>query len=298
MKEIREEIRALKMQGITPGIATLLIGSDYGSRMYRGQVEKLCKEAGFNYINENPAATIDGAGVVGLVDRLNRDPAVSGILPLRPFPEHIPADTVIDSIDPQKDIDCFHPYNMGRLALGEPIFSPATPSAVIEILERYAREIAEEDPAEFFRGAEIVVVGRSNTVGKPIALLALNRSATISITHSFTFRKNNLAKHTSGADILIVAAGKPNLIGADLVKEGAIVIDVGINWVKVLDEEGKPILNEKGRFKTRTVGDVSFEEVKEKAGAITPVPGGVGSVTVRMLLKNALKACKIQHDLG
>ncbi|MFY9114195.1 MAG: tetrahydrofolate dehydrogenase/cyclohydrolase catalytic domain-containing protein [Dethiobacteria bacterium] len=297
MQEIIQEVEALKSKGITPGIATLLVGDDFGSRMYRGQVERFCEEVGFNYINENPPADISEEEVIGIVKKLNADSAVSGILPLRPFPEHIADSAVINSIDVNKDIDCFHPFNMGKLALGEPTFPPATPSAVIEILERYAREVEKVEPKDFFEGAEIVVVGHSNIVGKPAAFLALNRNATTTVAHVFTSMKGNLARHTTNADILIVAAGKADLIGPDLVKEGAIVIDVGINRVKVLDESGQPVLNEKGKPKTKTVGDVSFEAVKDKTRAITPVPGGVGSVTNRMLIKNALKACKIQHNL-
>ncbi len=297
MKEIVQETEALKAKGITPGIATLLVGDDFGARMYRGQVEKFCQEAGFNYINENPPADVTEEEVINIVKKLNEDPAVSGILPLRPFPSHISDSAVINSIDVNKDIDCFHPFNMGKLALGEPTFPPATPSAVIEILERYAREVEKVDPKDFFEGAEIVVVGHSNIVGKPTAFLALNRNATTTVTHVFTSMKGNLVKHTAGADILIVAAGKPDLIGPDHVKEGAIVVDVGINRVKVLDADGNPVLNEKGKPKTKTVGDVSFDAVKDKTKAITPVPGGVGSVTNRMLMKNALKACKIQHGL-
>ena len=280
-----------------PGIATLLVGDDFGSRMYRGQVERFCEEVGFNYINENPPADIPEKDVIEVVKKLNADSAVSGILPLRPFPEHISDSAVINTIDVNKDIDCFHPFNMGKLALGEPTFPPATPAAVIEILERYAREVEKVDPKDFFEGAEIVVVGHSNIVGKPAAFLALNRNATTTVTHVFTSMKGNLAQHTTKADILIVAAGKADLIGPDLVKEGAIVIDVGINRVKVLDENGQPVLNEKGKPKTKTVGDVSFDAVKDKTKAITPVPGGVGSVTNRMLIKNALKACRIQNNL-
>ncbi len=297
MKEIVAETESLKSKGITPGIATLLVGEDFGAKMYRGQVEKFCQEAGFNYVNENPPADVSEEEVIKIVKKLNDDPAVSGILPLRPFPEHISDSAVINSIDVGKDIDCFHPFNMGKLALGEPTFPPATPSAVVEILDRYAREYEKMDPKDFYEGAEIVVVGHSNIVGKPVAFLMLNRNATTSVCHIFTSMKGNLAKHTTGADILIVAAGKADLIGPDLVKEGAIVVDVGINRVKVLDEKGEPVLNEKGKPVTKTVGDVSFDAVKDKTKAITPVPGGVGSVTNRMLMKNALRACRIQHGL-
>ncbi len=296
MKEIIKETEALKAKGITPGIATLLVGDDFGAKMYRGQVEKFCEEAGFTYINENPSADVSEEEVINIVKRLNADKTVSGILPLRPFPEQISDSAVINSIDVNKDIDCFHPFNMGKLALGEVTFPPATPAAVIEILERYAAEEGV-DPKDFFEGAEIVVVGHSNIVGKPVAYLAVNRNATTSITHVFTSMKGNLVKHTTGADILIVAAGKADLIGPDLIKDGAVVIDVGINRVKVLDGKGEPVLNDKGKPKTKTVGDVSFDAVKDKTKAITPVPGGVGSVTNRMLMKNALKACKMAHGL-
>lgn len=298
MEEILQETEKLKSKGITPGIATLLVGDDFGAKMYRGQVEKFCHEAGFNYINENPQSDVTEGEVIRIVKKLNEDPAVSGILPLRPFPEHISDSAVINSIDVNKDIDCFHPSNMGKLALGEPTFPPATPAAVIEILERYALVTENLAPKDFFEGAEVVVVGHSNTVGKPAAFLALNRNATTTVTHVFTSMKGNLARHTAGADILIVAAGKAGLIGPDLVKEGAVVIDVGINRVKVVDENGQPVLNEKGKQKTRTVGDVDFDAVKDKTRAITPVPKGVGSVTNRMLLKNALRACKILTGAG
>ncbi len=297
MEEIIKETEELKAKGITPGIATLLVGDDFGARMYRGQVEKFCEEAGFNYINENPSADVTEAEVIEIVKKLNADPAVSGILPLRPFPEQVSDSSVINTIDVNKDIDCFQPFNMGKLALGEATFPPATPAAVIEILDRYARDVEKVDPKDFFEGAEIVVVGHSNIVGKPVAFLALNRNATTTVTHVFTSMKGNLEKHTAKADILIVAAGKADLIGPDQVKEGAIVVDVGINRVKVVDEKGEPVLNEKGKQKTKTVGDVSFDAVKDKTKAITPVPGGVGSVTNRMLMKNALRACKITHNL-
>jgi len=298
MEEIVKETEELKTKGITPGIATLLVGDDFGSKMYRGQVEKFCEEAGFNYINETHPADTTEEEVIRIVQKLNDDPNVSGILPLRPFPEQISDSAVINSINVNKDIDCFHPFNMGKLALGEETFPPATPAACIEILERYARNEEKMDPKDFFEGAEIVVVGHSNIVGKPCAYLSVNRNATVTVTHVFTSMKGNLEKHTKGADILIVAAGKPDLIGPEQVKEGAIVIDVGINRVKVLDENGEPVLNEKGKPKTKTVGDVSFDAVKDMTRAISPVPKGVGSVTNRMLMKNALKACKMINGLS
>lgn len=288
-EEIKSEVAKLKGRGITPGIATLLVGDNFGAKMYRGQVEKFSAEVGFNYVDANPAVDATEQEVMNVVKELNADASVSGILPLRPFPDHIADSVVINSIDVNKDIDCFHPYNMGKLTLGEVTFAPATPAACVEILERQNVN---------FEGAEIVVVGHSNIVGKPAMLLCLNRNATTTNVHIFTAQAGNSDKHTKGADILIVGAGVPNLIKKHQVKEGAMVIDVGINRVKVLDDKGEPVLNEKGKPKTKTVGDVAFDEVCEVASAVSPVPGGVGAVTNMMLMKNALKACKIQHQVG
>jgi len=286
--ELQKEIEDLKSRGVAVGIATVLVGNDFGARMYRGQVERFCQEMGVEYINANPPEDAPEDNVVQIVKDLNKNKNVSGILPLRPFPEHISDYSIINSIDVNKDIDCFHPYNMGKLTLGEITFAPATPSACIEIMDREKVN---------FEGAEIVVVGHSNIVGKPISILCLNRNATVSTTHIFTSMAGNLEKHTRGADILIVAAGKAGLITADHIKEGAFVIDVGINRVKVLDESGNPVLNEKGKPKTKTVGDVDFESVNQKAGKVTPVPGGVGAITNMMLMKNAIKAAGIQSGL-
>ena len=286
--ESMAEIRELKAKGASVGIATVLVGEDFGAKMYRGQVEKFCLEMGIEYVNANLPESTAEKDVVEIVKGLNANKKVSGILPLRPFPKHISDYAIINSIDVNKDIDCFHPYNMGKLTLGEITFAPATPSACIEIMDREKVN---------FEGAEIVIVGHSNIVGKPISILCLNRNATVSTTHIFTSMAGNLAKHTKVADILIVAAGKAGLITADLVKEGAFVIDVGINRVKVLDDKGNPVLDDKGKPKTKTAGDVDFEKVKEKAGRITQVPGGVGAITNMMLLRNALKACKAQNGL-
>jgi methylenetetrahydrofolate dehydrogenase (NADP+)/methenyltetrahydrofolate cyclohydrolase len=287
-EELQHEIKALNGQGITVGIATVLVGDDFGARMYRGQVEKFCNEMGVEYTNSNPAVDSTEDDVVKLVKKLNSDKKVSGILPLRPFPEHISDYAIIDSIDLNKDIDCFHPFNMGKLTLGEITFAPATPSACIEIMDREKVD---------FEGAEICVVGHSNIVGKPISVLCLNRNATITTTHIFTSMAGNLEKHTTKADILIVAAGKADLIRPEQIKQGAFVIDVGINRVKVLDEDGNPVLNDKGKSKSKTVGDVQFDTVKQKAGKITPVPGGVGTITNMMLMRNTIKAAKIQNGL-
>jgi methylenetetrahydrofolate dehydrogenase (NADP+)/methenyltetrahydrofolate cyclohydrolase len=287
-EELKKEIRNLSSRGAPVGIATILVGEDFGARMYRKQVERFCEEMGVAYTDANPPADTSEAEVVKKVQELNADKKVSGILPLRPFPEHISDYAIINSIDLNKDIDCFHPYNMGKLTLGEITFPPATPAACIEILDREGVEL---------EGAEVVVVGHSNIVGKPISVLCLNRNATVTTTHIFTSMAGNLEKHTTGADILIVAAGKAGLITPKHIKEGAFVVDVGINRVKVLDEQGNPVLNEKGKPKTRTVGDVAFDEVKEKAGKITPVPGGVGAITNMMLMRNAVKAARIRNGL-
>jgi len=287
-EELNVEIEGLKKKGIPVGIATVLVGDDFGARMYRKQVEKFCGEMGVEYTNANPEVDTTEDEVVGIVKELNGAENVSGILPLRPFPEHISDYAIINSIDLNKDIDCFHPYNMGKLTLGEITFAPATPSACLEIIDREKIEL---------EGAEVVVVGHSNIVGKPISILCINRNATTSTTHVFTSMAGNLEKHTTGADILIVAAGKADLITSAQVKEGAFVIDVGINRVKVLDEDGNPVLNDKGKPKSKTVGDVAFDDVKEKAGKITPVPGGVGAITNMMLMRNAVKAAKLQHGI-
>ena len=301
--ELTRELEELKAQGACPGIATLRLGDDFGAGMYRGTVEKLCGEMGLGYRDESLPADASEVTVVGAVQNLNTDPAVSGILPLRPFPAQVSDSVVINSIRVDKDVDCFHPANMGRLALGEPTFPPATPAACMELLERHLRAEGR-DPVEALEGAEVCVVGHSNTVGKPLALLLLNRNATVTVTHVYTSNRGNLEKHTRVADYLVVAAGVPHLVGASLVKEGAVVLDVGINRVAVCTSCGA--IN-RGKMNpcracnadlteapTKTVGDVDFEDVSTKAGAITPVPGGVGAVTNMMLVRNILRAAHLQ----
>jgi methylenetetrahydrofolate dehydrogenase (NADP+)/methenyltetrahydrofolate cyclohydrolase len=291
---------------VQPGIATLLVGDNFGAKMYRGAVEKFCAEMGFGYREETHPDTVTEADIITIVESLNADPGVSGILPLRPFPEHISDSAVINSISVDKDIDCFHPFNMGKLALGEPTFPPATPAACIELMERYF--VSEGvDPADGFEGAEICVVGHSNIVGKPVSFLCLNRNASTTTVHVFTSMKGNLEKHTTTADYVIVAAGVPNLLNAAQVKEGAVVIDVGINRVFACPEcdtlnRGKkdPCRNcgaDLSEAQSKTVGDANFDELVEKVKAITPVPGGVGSVTNMMLARNTLRAARITAGL-
>ncbi|HZJ03127.1 MAG TPA: tetrahydrofolate dehydrogenase/cyclohydrolase catalytic domain-containing protein [Thermoleophilia bacterium] len=300
--ELARELEELKGKGIEPGIATLLVGDNFGAKMYRGAVEKFCEEMGFKYREETHPEDVTEQDIIEIVNSLNQDAQISGILPLRPFPEHISDSAVINSISVDKDIDCFHPFNMGKLALGEPTFPPATPSACIELMERYMTGEGI-DPKDGFEGAEICVVGHSNIVGKPVSFLCLNRNATTTTAHVFTSQKGNLEKHTTTADYLIVAAGVPNLVNADQVKEGAVVIDVGINRVIVCPECQTYNRGKKSPCRqcaadltdapSKTVGDVNFDQVKEKAKAITPVPGGVGSVTNMMLAKNTLRAARL-----
>ncbi len=301
--ELARELEELKATGAQPGIATLMVGDDFGAGMYRGAVEKFCGEMGLGYRSEAFPADTDEATVIATVKSLNADPGVSGILPLRPFPAQVSDSVVINSIDPGKDVDCFHPSNMGRLTLGEPTFPPATPAACVELLERYLRSVGK-DVTDALEGAEVCVVGHSNTVGKPLALLLLNRNATTTVTHVYTSNRGNLAKHTQVADYLVVAAGVPQLIGADLVKEGAVVLDVGINRVMVCPQcdafnrsKKQPCRKcgaDLAEAQSKTVGDVDYDAVAEKAAAITPVPGGVGAVTNMMLARNTLRAARAQ----
>jgi methylenetetrahydrofolate dehydrogenase (NADP+) / methenyltetrahydrofolate cyclohydrolase len=303
--ELMRELEDLKTAGARPGIATLMVGEDFGAGMYRGAVEKFCGEMGLGYRSEALPADTSEAAVVAAVRSLNADPAVAGILPLRPFPAQIADSVVINSIDPGKDVDCFHPSNMGRLTLGEPTFPPATPAACMELLERYLHSEGR-DVTDALEGAEVCVVGHSNTVGKPLALLLLNRNATTTVTHVYTSNRGNLAKHTQVADYLVVAAGVPHLVGADLVKEGVVVLDVGINRMVVCPKCGALSRSKKNPCKvcgadlaeaqSKTVGDVDFDAVSAKATAITPVPGGVGAVTNMMLARNTLRAARQQLD--
>lgn len=302
-EELVRELEELRAAGASPGVATLMVGDDFGAGMYRGAVEKFCGEMGLGYRNETLPGDATEEAVVAAVRSLNDDPAVAGILPLRPFPPQVSDSVVINSIDVGKDVDCFHPFNMGRLTLNEPTFPPATPAACMELLERHLKAEGK-DVTDELEGAEVCVVGHSNIVGKPLALLLLNRNATTTVSHVFTSNRGNLAKHTSVADILVVAAGVPNLIGPDLVKEGAVVLDVGINRVVVCPACGtlnrskkNPCRNcgaDLAEAQQKTVGDADYDAVSLKASAITPVPGGVGAVTNMMLARNTLRAARMK----
>lgn len=271
--ELNGQVASLAKEGLVPGLATVLVGEDPASRLYVGMKQRAAAEAGIHSRSENLHATTSEADLLALIDALNADPAIHGILVQLPLPRHIDDAKVLLAIDPDKDVDGFHPVNVGRLATGDPdVLAPCTPRGVIEMLLR-----SGADPS----GKHAVIVGRSNIVGKPMALLLLRKAAggnaTVTVAHS---RTADLGELTRTADILIVAVGWPNTITADMVKPGATVIDVGTNRV---DDAGHP----RGY---RVVGDADFAGVREVAGAITPVPGGVGPMTIAMLLTNTVEA--------
>lgn len=265
--EIKQEVEELKQKGFQPGLAVVLVGEDPASQSYVKGKEKGCQEVGiYSRVIRKPD-TITQEELLALVEELNQDSQIHGILVQLPLPKHISEDLVIQAIDPKKDVDGFHPISVGNMVIGAPCFLPCTPHGIIEIMKRSGVDIA---------GKHAVVIGRSNIVGKPVSMLLLRENATVSICHS---RTKNLAEMTKQADILVAAVGKAHFIGAEHVKPGAVVIDVGVNRI----ETGK------------LVGDVRFDEVKEVASHITPVPGGVGPMTITMLLKNTVDACKISN---
>ncbi len=271
-KQLREGFKArvatLVEQGVTPGLAVILVGDNPASRVYVGNKVKACEECGVRSFHLALPGDTPQAEVLATIARLNADPAVHGILIQLPLPPHIDGRSVLEAISVHKDVDGFHLYNVGGLVVGNTIFPPCTPYGVQLLLDTTGTEVA---------GKNVVVVGASNIVGKPMALMLLQREATVTICHA---RTRDLAQHTILADILIVAAGKPGLIVPQMVKEGAIVIDVGINRLTDGPNAGK------------IVGDVDFDGVKEKASWITPVPGGVGPMTVTMLIENTLRSAE------
>ena len=263
-EEIAADVVALKGQGVTPGLAVVLVGDDPASRVYVTMKEKACEKAGiFSDEHKLPAETTE-AQLLALIDELNNDPRIDGILVQLPLPDHIDESKVLEKISPAKDADGFHPYNVGRLATGNPLFQPCTPYGVMKMLEHTGVDL---------KGKEVVVVGRSNIVGKPVALMCLAQHATVTLCHS---RTRDLPAKVGQADVLIAAVGRPEMIKGDWIKEGAVVIDVGVNRV-----------GEK-----KLVGDVEFEAAKARASAITPVPGGVGPMTITMLLYNTVEGAK------
>ena len=276
-EQLRSEIAELKARGIQPGLAVVLIGDDPASRAYVRSKDKMCRELGLHSVKlELPAATTQEE-LLARVAELNRDPAVHGILVQSPPPKQIDEGAIVRALDPAKDVDGFHPMNVAKLALGDDSgFVPCTPLGCQRLLVESGIEIA---------GAHVVVLGRSMIVGKPVALLLMQKAkganATVTVVHS---RSRNLAEITRSADIVIAAIGQPHFVKAEHVREGAVVIDVGINRVD-------DATSERGY---KLVGDVAFEEVAAKARAITPVPGGVGPMTIAMLMANTVKACRLQ----
>ena len=263
--DIKKDVEEfIAKHGVAPGLAVILVGDNAASKVYVRNKHKACLDAGITSIQiELPASTTEDE-LLAKIEELNIDKTVHGILVQLPLPAHIDEDKVIAAISPDKDVDAFHPVNVGKIMTGKYDFLPCTPAGVMSLLDYYNVKI---------EGKNCVVVGRSNIVGKPMALLLLERNGTVTITHS---RTKNLAEVTAAADILIVAIGKPEFVSASMVKDGAVVVDVGINRL----EDG------------RLVGDVEYASVAAKASLITPVPGGVGPMTITTLLRNTLKAAE------
>ena len=272
--ELKEKVAELKTQGVTPGLAVVLVGEDPASKSYVTAKERACEEIGiFSDDNRLPAETTED-DLLALIDKLNTDPKINGILVQLPLPKHIDEDKILLAIDPAKDVDGFHPVNVGKMVVGQDAYLPCTPHGIIQLLIRSKVKL---------EGAEVVIVGRSNIVGKPIANMLIQKAptgnATVTVCHT---RTKNMAEHVKRADIIIAAAGWPNTITADMVKDGAVVIDVGVNRVEDATKK-------RGY---RLAGDVDFEAVKEKASLITPVPGGVGPMTITMLLYNTVQSAE------
>lgn len=262
--QLKEEVDVLAAEGFRPGLAVVLVGEDPASAVYVRNKAKACEQVGiYSEVHRLPAETSQSE-LLDLVDKLNRDAGIHGILVQLPLPGHISEDAVIDAIAVEKDVDGFHPVNVGNLSIGKPSLLPCTPAGVIEIIKRTGIDIS---------GKRAVVIGRSNIVGKPVAMLLLRENATVTVCHSRTANMKELCRE---ADILVVAIGKPKFVTREFVKPGAVVIDVGINRL----EDGK------------LAGDVDFDDVVDIAGPITPVPGVVGPMTITMLLQNTLQAAK------
>jgi len=280
-EELKKEVEDLKTQkGVMPGLVTILVGENPASVSYVTAKQKTSKELGFYSIQDNQPADISEGALLALIDKYNNDPQIHGILVQLPLPKHVNETKVLYAINPNKDVDGFHPVNVGKLMIGEADYLPCTPAGIQELLVRSGVET---------KGAELVVVGRSNIVGKPIANIMLQKqkgaNSTVTIVHTGTPR-DKIIDHCRRADILVVAAGVAKYVKADWVKTGAAVIDVGVNRIG-MSESGKAIL----------AGDVDYETVKEIAGLITPVPGGVGPMTITMLMKNTVKAAKLAAGL-
>lgn len=267
---VKAECDTLKAKGVVPGLAVIIVGDDPASQVYVRNKERACEECGFYSKKYALPADTTQQELNNLVMQLNTDPKINGILCQLPLPSHLDDKEVINLIDPIKDVDAFHPVNVGAIMIGDYNFLPCTPAGVMELIHSTGIDVG---------GKKAVVMGRSNIVGKPMAMLLLHENATVEITHS---RTQNLADITSQADILVAAIGKAKFVTADMVKQGAVVIDVGMNR----DGDGK------------LCGDVDYDSVKDKCSYITPVPGGVGPMTIAMLMQNTLTAAKIQNNIG
>jgi methylenetetrahydrofolate dehydrogenase (NADP+) / methenyltetrahydrofolate cyclohydrolase len=277
--KLRTDVADLTKKGVVPGLGVILVGDDPASKSYVTAKQKACEEIGIYSDDNRLSASISQSELMSYINRLNKDPRIHGILTQLPLPKHFDELEVLMSINPAKDVDGFHPINVGKMVTGQKAFLPCTPHGVVQLLIKSGVKI---------EGANVVIVGRSNIVGKPLANILIQKSplgnATVTVCHT---RTKNLTQHTKTADIVIAAAGCPNTITADMIKDGAVVIDVGVNRV---DDSTK-------KAGYRLVGDVDFENVKEKASLITPVPGGVGPMTITMLLYNTVESAKHAADL-
>lgn len=259
----KETAQFIEKKGVTPGLAVILVGDDPASHAYVSMKAKACKEVGIYSVTHEMPSTVTEADILSTIQMINENPKIHGLLVQLPLPSHVDSTKILEAIAPAKDVDGFHPFNLGRLVAGLDGFVPCTPLGVMELLAEHNVDV---------KGKDCVVVGASNIVGKPMASLLLNAGATVDICHILT---KDLKEHTKRADMIFVGVGKPNLITADMVKDGAVVVDIGIN-----------------RVGDKLVGDVDFDEVSKKCSYITPVPGGVGPMTIAMLLSNTLKAAK------
>ena len=277
--KLRTDVADLAKKGIVPGLGVILVGDDPASKSYVTAKQKACEEIGIYSDDNRLSASVSQNELMAHINRLNKDPRIHGILTQLPLPKHFDELEVLMSINPAKDVDGFHPINVGKMVTGQKAFLPCTPHGVVQLLIKSGVKI---------EGANVVIVGRSNIVGKPLANILIQKSplgnATVTVCHT---RTKNLVEHTKRADIVIAAAGCPNTITADMIKDGAVVIDVGVNRV---DDSTK-------KAGYRLVGDVDFENVKEKASLITPVPGGVGPMTITMLLYNTVESAQIAAGL-
>jgi len=279
--EMTAEVEQLKKEhDVVPGLAVVLVGDNPASMSYVKGKRKACDEIGIHSVEHKFEADLPEADLLKLIDELNGDPAINGILVQLPLPDHIDEGKVLNAIDPAKDVDGFHPVNLGKMLVGEEGFLPCTPHGVQQLLLRSGIEIS---------GKHVVVVGRSNIVGKPVANILFQKkegaNATVTVCHTGT---RDMGYFTRQAEILIVAAGRPNTVTADMVTDGVVVVDVGVNRV--------PDASKKSGF--RLAGDVDFEGVSQKASAISPVPGGVGPMTITMLLHNTIQSAKMAHGIG